>query len=206
MGSEMCIRDRIKIVSLNNEEELDDYTYRVAGSVGELWTHMSLDHLFDVDSDKRKKLFIKAVNFGKSLQLINILRDLPEDLMMGRCYIPREKLREYDLTPEELLDSEKIEQFRPLFDIYLDRAITYLNDAVEYIEMLPKNQYRLRLSCMLPVLIGQRTLMLIREGNILNSNNRIKVMRPEIKKIMRKSIFLCLTRRNPKKMTRIIEL
>tara|TARA_B000000475_G_scaffold73748_1_gene59316 strand:- start:1375 stop:2412 length:1038 start_codon:yes stop_codon:yes gene_type:complete len=196
----------IKIVSLNNEEELDDYTYRVAGSVGELWTHMSLDHLFDVDSDKRKKLFIKAVNFGKSLQLINILRDLPEDLMMGRCYIPREKLREYDLTPEELLDSEKIEQFRPLFDIYLDRAITYLNDAVEYIEMLPKNQYRLRLSCMLPVLIGQRTLMLIREGNILNSNNRIKVMRPEIKKIMRKSIFLCLTRRNPKKMTRIIEL
>ena len=110
------------------------------------------------------------------------------------------------LTPEELLDSEKIEQFRPLFDIYLDRAITYLNDAVEYIEMLPKNQYRLRLSCMLPVLIGQRTLMLIREGNILNSNNRIKVMRPEIKKIMRKSIFLCLTRRNPKKMIRIIEL
>ena len=37
-----------KIISLENEEELDDYTYRVAGSVGEFWTHMSLDHLFNM--------------------------------------------------------------------------------------------------------------------------------------------------------------
>ena len=77
-----------KIISLENEEELDDYTYRVAGSVGEFWTHMSLDHLFNMKEKEKKILFEKAVNFGKSLQLINILRDLPEDLRMGRCYMP----------------------------------------------------------------------------------------------------------------------
>ena len=66
--------------------------------------------------------------------------------------------------------------------------------------MLPKNQYRLRLSCMLPVLIGQRTLILLRKENILDSKNRIKVMRPEIRRIIWQSIALCLLRRNPKKM------
>ena len=75
-----------------------------------------------------------------------------------------------------------------------------INDAIEYIEMLPKNQYRLRLSCMLPVLIGQRTLILLRKENILDSKNRIKVMRPEIRRIMWQSIALCLLRKNPKKM------
>ena len=190
-----------KIISLDNEEQLDDYTYRVAGSVGEFWTHMSLDHLFDLDPDRQERIFIKAVNFGKSLQLINILRDLPEDLQMGRCYLPKETLEKYDLTPEDLLDSRNMEKFRPLFDKYLDRAISYLNNAVEYIEMLPKNQYRLRLSCMLPVLIGQRTLILLKKENVLDSKNRIKVIRPEIRKIMRQSIVLCLLRRNLKKMT-----
>ena len=189
-----------QIISLDNEEELDDYTYRVAGSVGELWTHMSLDHLFEMDSEMQEILFIKALNFGKSLQLINILRDLPEDLLMGRCYVPKETLEKYDLTPEDLKDSKNMEAFKPLFDIYLDRAISYLNNAIEYIEMLPKNQYRLRLSCMLPVLIGQRTLILLRKENILDSKNRIKVMRPEIRRIMWQSIGLCLLRRNPKKM------
>jgi len=53
---------------------------------------------------------------------------------------------------------------------------------------------------LLPVLIGQRTLQLLREGNILDSNKRIKVLRPEIKKIMRKSIWLSITGINPKKM------
>jgi farnesyl-diphosphate farnesyltransferase len=189
-----------QIISLDNEEELDDYTYRVAGSVGELWTHMSLDHLFEMDSEMQEILFSKALNFGKSLQLINILRDLPEDLLMGRCYLPKETLEKYDLTPEDLKDSKNMESFKPLFDIYLNRAISYLNDAIEYIEMLPKNQYRLRLSCMLPVLIGQRTLILLRKENVLDSKNRIKVMRPEIRKIMRHSIALCLLRKNPKKM------
>ena len=65
-----------RIVALTDDNELDDYTYRVAGSVGEFWTHMSLNHLLSITDDKENILFERAVNFGKSLQLINILRDL----------------------------------------------------------------------------------------------------------------------------------
>ena len=189
-----------KIVALTDDNELDDYTYRVAGSVGEFWTHMSLNHLLSITDDKKNILFERAVNFGKSLQLINILRDLPEDLRMGRCYIPNQALHDIGMSAEELLESDNIERFRPLFDSYLDLAEDYLDDAVEYIKMLPKRQIRLRLSCLLPVLIGQRTLQLMREENILDSGNRIKVLRDEIKKIMRRAFLLSITGTNPKKI------
>ena len=190
-----------KIISLANENDLDDYTYRVAGSVGEFWTHISLNHLFTISDDKREILFEKAVKFGKSLQLINILRDIPEDLRMGRCYIPNESLNGIEMTAQELLEMNNIEKFRPLYNSYLDRAGNYLDEALDYVKMLPRSQFRLRLSCLLPILIGQRTLQLLREGNILDFQNRIKVLRPEIKKIMRKSIWLSITGISPKKMS-----
>ena len=146
-------------------------------------------------------LFQKAVKFGKSLQLINILRDLPDDLRMGRCYIPSQTLHGIGMASEDLLEMSNIKKFRPLYNSYLSRAEEYLDDAVDYIRMLPRNQFRLRISCLLPVLIGQRTLQLLREGNILDSNKRIKVSRPEIKRIMRKAIWLSITGIDPKKMS-----
>ena len=119
---------------------------------------------------------------------------------MGRCYIPSQTLHGIGMTSEDLLEMNNIEKFRPLYNSYLSRAENYLDDAVDYIKMLPRNQFRLRLSCLLPVLIGQRTLQLLREGNILDSDKRIKVLRPEIKKIMRRAIWLSVTGINPKKM------
>ena len=44
-----------KITSLSEESELDDYAYRVAGSVGEFWTRMSIDHLFETDKETEEK-------------------------------------------------------------------------------------------------------------------------------------------------------
>ena len=88
---------------------------------------------------------------------------------------------EHDLTPEDLLEKRNIDKFRPLYDEYLDITNDHLDAAVEYIKMLPETQFRLKASCMLPVLIGQRTVTLLREGNILDSSDRIKVTRDEIK-------------------------
>jgi len=189
-----------RIISLRNEEELDSYTYLVAGSVGEFWTHMSLDHLFSLEERKREILFDKAIKFGKSLQLINILRDLPEDLRMGRCYIPIQSMNQIGMTAEDLLDKNNIGKFRSLYDSYIDRAEDYLDEAVDYVQMLPRSQFRLRLSCLLPILIGQRTLQLLRERNVLDIENRIKVLRPEIRKIMKRAMWLSITGISPKKM------
>ena len=175
-----------EISALENNQQLDDYTYRVAGCVGVFWTKMSLAHLITMPNERQDLFFEKGTRFGKALQMINILRDIPEDLRFGRCYIPRDELSKHGLTPEDLMDASNIDRFRPLYDEYLDLTNDHLDEAVEYIKMIPETQFRLKASCMLPVLIGQRTVTLLRDGNILDSSDRIKVTRDEIKSYARK--------------------
>ena len=175
------------ISPLEREDDLDDYAYRVAGSVGEFWTAMTLAHLFNANAEKETKLFALGVRFGKALQLTNILRDIPEDLRFGRCYIPKDSLDEIGLESSDLLEPGNMDRFRPLYNQYLDLASTHMDAAVEYIGMLPYSQFRLRGACMLPVLIGQRTLTLLRNQNVLDVENRVKVLRPEIEEMMKKT-------------------
>ena len=188
------------ILALKRYEEMDDYAYRVAGSVGEFWTATCLEHAFEVDPETRDEMMEAGVRFGKALQLINILRDIPEDLGIGRCYIPSEDLMKSGLRPEDLLDPNKMDAFRPLFDTYLERAEEHLQEAVRYILMLPHNQYRLRGACMIPVIIGQRTLRLLRTHNVLEGENRVKVPRKEIKGIIRKVIMSIPSRKLTKSL------
>ena len=175
------------ISSLQREDELDDYAYRVAGCVGEFWTSMTLAHLFKANADKESELYALGVRFGKALQLTNILRDIPEDLRFGRCYIPSESLAEIGLKSSDLLDAGNMDQFRPLYNRYIDLASAHMDAAIEYIGMLPYSQFRLRGACMLPVLIGQRTLKLLRQQNVLDAGNRVKVLRPEIEELTKKT-------------------
>jgi len=179
-------KDDGKISSLNSEEELDDYTYRVAGCVGVFWTKMSLAHIISLPKEKEEKFFENGIRFGKALQMINILRDIPEDVRFGRCYIPGPSLKAHGLEPEDLLDSSNIDAFRPLYDTYLDLTSEHLDAAIEYIKMIPDRQFRLKAASMLPVLIGQRTVTLLREGNILDSDEKIKVTRDEMKGYFKK--------------------
>ena len=174
------------ISALANDTELDDYTFRVAGCVGVFWTKMSLAHLMELSPEDEKLFMERGIRFGKALQMINILRDIPEDLRFGRCYIPADMLEQHGLQPEDLLDDSNLEAFRPLYDAYLDLTNEHLEAATAYIQMIPETQFRLKASCMLPVLVGQRTVTLLRTGNILNSEERIKVTRDEMKTYARK--------------------
>ncbi len=174
------------ISSIESIEDLDDYAFRVAGCVGTFWTKMSLAHIISLPHDKEKIFLEKGIRFGKALQMINILRDIPEDLRFGRCYIPGSSLEKHGLKSEDLLDKTNIDRFRPLYDQLLDITDEHLDAAVEYIRMIPEGQFRLKASSMLPVLIGQRTVTLLRTGNILDSSDRIKVTRKEIKSYAKK--------------------
>ena len=174
------------ISALQNEEELDDYTFRVAGCVGVFWTKMSLAHLIKLPPEDEALFMERGIRFGKALQMINILRDIPEDLRFGRCYIPESSLESIGLKPKDLLNDEHLDTFRPLYNRYLDLTNEHLEAATAYIRMIPETQFRLKASCMLPVLVGQRTVTLLREGNILNSDERIKVTRDEMKTYARR--------------------
>ena len=88
-------------VALATEEELDDYTWRVAGCVGDFWTRICRAHLFPNASIEELRLIEDGIRFGKGLQLVNILRDIAVDLRRGRCYLPAPRLREQGLSPED---------------------------------------------------------------------------------------------------------
>jgi farnesyl-diphosphate farnesyltransferase len=178
------------IVALETDLDLDEYTYCVAGSVGEFWTRMCREHLFPAAFYDDSALLSCGVRFGKGLQLVNILRDLPNDLRQGRCYIPLSRLREHGLEPRDLLDGRTMGRFRSLYDGYLNQAEGHLRSGWQYTTMLPRSQVRVRLACAWPVLIGLKTLERLREGNVLDDAKRIKLSRSDVRGLMLRSLFL----------------
>ena len=177
-GSTLAVR------ALATDEKLDDYTYRVAGCVGEFWTKMCRAHLFPRAALDDSFLLANGVRFGKGLQLVNILRDLPKDLRLGRCYLPSNSLAEIGLAPADLLDPAQEPRLRPLYDRYLNLAQAHLAAGWAYTRALPRGCVRVRLACAWPVLIGVKTLDRLRAGRVLDPVQRIKVSRADVRQIM----------------------
>ncbi len=177
-----------QVVALRTDADLDDYTYRVAGCVGEFWTHMCRAHVFPKAKLNDALLLEESVRFGKGLQLVNILRDLPADLRMGRCYLPEDGLNETGLTPDALLEPKNETKLRPLYNHYLNVAKDHLMAGWAYTNALPWRSMRVRLACAWPILIGLDTIKLLREGNVLDPTQRHKISRQEVKKWIWRSI------------------
>lgn len=177
------------VVALQTHAGLEDYTYRVAGCVGVFWTRMVQAHLFHLAPMYESLLLKNGVWFGQGLQLINILRDLPRDLRRGRCYFPKDKLEEVGLKPEDLLDPANEDRFRMIYDAYLDFAEARLAAGWEYTNALPRQFTRLRLACAWPILIGRKTLDLLRLNPVLDPDIEIKISRSEVYQIVLLSIF-----------------
>ena len=183
-----------RLNALAADSELDTYTYEVAGCVGEFWTQLCLEHVFPRASLDEEQLISDAVRFGKGLQLVNILRDLPEDLRQGRCYIPEQSLSRFGLTPGDLLNPDAMLRFQPLYNEYLKLAGEHLHAGWRYTTSLPFRCVRVRLACAWPILIGIETLRRLRDGNIL-SDPRVKITRRDIRRILVRSVILYLRRK-----------
>jgi len=176
-----------KIIPLETASELEDYTYRVAGCVGEFWTKICRAHLFPRARLDEAQLINDGIRFGKGLQLVNILRDLPADLKKGRCYLPLEKLEPAGLLPEVLLSPATGGKFLTVYHRYLDEAQARLAAGWRYTNTLPFGQFRVRLACAWPILIGVRTIERLRAGGVFDLQQRIKVSRGEVRWIILRS-------------------
>ncbi|HTH46174.1 MAG TPA: phytoene/squalene synthase family protein [Candidatus Limnocylindria bacterium] len=179
----------VSLTALATDAELDDYTYRVAGCVGEFWTKITRAHVFPSASLDEAQFLADGIRFGKGLQLVNILRDLPKDLRAGRCYVPATRLAEFGLTPQDLLDPANHPRFRPLYAELLDRAQGHLEAGWCYTNTIPRHQWRLRLACAWPVLIGVRTIAKLCDTNVLDARRRVKVARPQVQRMLASSVL-----------------
>ena len=84
-----------KFSNIKTQDELLDYSYYVAGTVG-------LMILPVIASKNHKTLKDSAIKLGKAMQITNILRDVGEDLKNNRVYIPKEIMEKFNYSYEEL--------------------------------------------------------------------------------------------------------
>ena len=178
-----------RVGALETPADLDRYTYGNAGCVGEYWTDMVLAHRPRcADRWAPAAMRARGVRFGQGLQLVNVLRDLPRDLRIGRCYLPRAELAALGLTPEDLLDPRALPRVRPLLDSLLGEAHARLDDGLAYTLAVPRVEWRLRLACVWPLLIGLATLArLARSEALLDPAVVVKVSRAEVRGILGRS-------------------
>jgi farnesyl-diphosphate farnesyltransferase len=168
------------IQSLPAASDLDEYTYLVAGCAGEFWTRICFAHVQNFSDRAESEMLALGVQYGKGLQLINILRDVGSDLRAGRCYLPAKELRSLDLTPEGIL--AKPARVESIMRHWREKAESGLVAGIDYACAI--NQRRVRFATALPALIGARTLSLMREAGAEVFERTVKVPRAEVRKIM----------------------
>jgi farnesyl-diphosphate farnesyltransferase len=171
------------VTALRTAAELDEYTYLVAGCVGEFWTRICVHHLPAYSTMPVERLVEKGIRFGQGLQLVNILRDLPEDLRQGRCYLPADELP--GLAPGELLSRPTAA--RPTVQRWLARAREHLECGADYVRAV--RTPRVRLACFLPWYLGGKTLDLLARQDPLSTPQRMKVPRSEVTRALWKGVW-----------------
>ena len=173
------------LTAFETPKELNEYTYLVAGCVGRFWTEMCMAHNPGLRRWDAEEMSEKGVRFGKALQLTNILRDVPKDLRLGRCYLPREVLEWCGVSGEDLLEAKNSEAARPVLAWGMSRALDHYEAAAEYLWAIPRRYYRLRLAVAWPLLMGLGTLAeLTKNKDWLDPSRRSKVSRGWVYRMM----------------------
>ena len=113
-------------------DDLLTYCYHVAGTVG----RMLVPVLAPKDAHN---LMTFADNLGHAMQVTNILRDVGEDLKVGRLYLPQDMMDKHGVTTDDLRHGRVTEGFKALFEELASVAETYYDGALEHLDLFPKD-------------------------------------------------------------------
>jgi farnesyl-diphosphate farnesyltransferase len=187
-----------EVPALATAAELDEYTYLVAGCVGEFWTRLCLRHLRNFSQLSEEEMLALGKAYGMGLQLVNILRDAGSDLRAGRCYFPADELAAVGLKPSQIV--QQPDRFLPVYAKWLDQAASGLSAGMRY--SLAICNRRVRAATALPAIIGDRTLALLREAGPTVLHRTVKVPRSEVRAQIGQLAITLASRRMIEKMFR----
>jgi phytoene synthase len=80
-----------------------------------------------------------AHKLGQAFQLTNIIRDVGEDALRGRIYLPVTELQQFDVKAHEILNRLDSERFQALMQFQASRAHGLYEEALA---MLPANDWK----------------------------------------------------------------
>jgi len=106
---------------VENMDDLELYSYQVAGTVG-----CMLLPILNADMDRARE---PAIALGKAIQLINILRDAKPDAALGRVYLPQDMLTSESVSNEDILTLKSSDGYRRVVQKVADRAHDLLMEA-----------------------------------------------------------------------------
>ncbi len=153
-------------LALEDEVALEDYAWRVAGCVGAFWTKLGFLTLGGRFSKAPEAALIDlGIAYGKGLQLVNILRDLPKDLAVGRCYLP-------------VADPHDKSALFEMHGRWVERAFAWNGAGFSYAEKLCSR--RLRAATVLPAMLGRETLERLQGADWATLKTRVKVPRRRV--------------------------
>lgn len=170
-GQELDLRrfgDPAAEVTLKSAEELDEYTYLVAGCVGAFWSRLGFRHCPPFADRPPNEMETLGIAYGKGLQLINVLRDRGPDLRAGRGYLPADELAQAPAAE--------------VFARWLGKAQEQIDAGIDYCSAL--TNWRLRFATALPALIGAKTIALLRISSLETGSRKIKISRQQVRRIL----------------------
>ena len=149
--------DKQTQAGLQDLKEFEKYCYVVAGVVGELLTTVFSNHstAFSENFQGKEQL---AIAFGQALQMTNILKDSPEDKARGVSWKPT------DMSQMDLLRI----------------AYEKLQDSLQYILLIPKQDSGIRRFCFLAFGLAVMTLSKIAQRTEFNHQNEVKLTRKTV--------------------------
>ncbi len=118
--------------SYANFGELSEYIYGSAEVIG-----LMMSRIFGL----APKHDVAAAKLGKAMQYCNMLRDIDEDLDLGRIYLPQSVLQKYNLEPfSKMMAQKKPKQFRSLMQQELSRCLKWFDEAEKDISAIPRRE------------------------------------------------------------------
>jgi len=158
---------------------LEHYCRLMGGKPGLFWsklTQKTIPHFAP------NEMFLQwGQQIGDALQIVNILRDLPKDLQLGRCYFPTEDLQPAGLTPDDLRQAQNSARFEPVKQKWIRWGMDRLAAAAPYFSNLPKMQPGQRAAVAWPILWTADTLYKVAQTpDLLDVQKRVKIPRSTI--------------------------
>lgn len=101
---------------------LQRYCHLVAGVVGEVAAN--------IFGQTQAQTTVYAHKLGQALQLTNIIRDVGEDALRGRIYLPVNEMQQFDVKAHEILKRTYSDRFAALMKFQAQRAQGLYDEAL----------------------------------------------------------------------------
>lgn len=113
---------------------LQRYCHLVAGVVGEVAAR-----IFG-QTDEATTAY--AHKLGLAFQMTNIVRDVGEDAMRGRIYLPIDELQRFDVKAQELLQRQYSDRFTALMKFQAERAHALYDEALDLLPVADRRNQK----------------------------------------------------------------